>query len=161
MVKAGNIMRKNAVTMDINKGFKGALDIMLNTKTDYILITQHKKPLGIVTERDLLKKLVEHIKKRPNIKLSDVMSDELIKINPETNMDSMSELMDEEGIRHLPVMNNNKLLGIVTSSEIVKETSDIHGKNKVFTRWQNIQTGIILTFFVFLLGYLILRIFLV
>lgn len=159
MVKAEEIMRRNAITMDKNKGFKGALEIMLNTKTDYILITENKKPVGIITERDILKTLVKHMKSTPKIKIENVMTEELIKIDPNTDMDYMSEVMQEESIRHLPVTKENKLVGMVTSYDIVKETSDIHGKNIVFTKWQNIQTAIIVAFFLFVIAYIILRFF--
>ncbi|MFW5990914.1 MAG: cyclic nucleotide-binding/CBS domain-containing protein [Candidatus Nanoarchaeia archaeon] len=155
MVKAENIMRKNAVTMEKKKGFKGALDIMLNTKTDYVVVTEKGRPAGIITERDVLKKLVSSIKKIPNPKIEKCMK-ELISIRKSSDIEYISELMQEEDIRHLPVVEHNRLLGMVTSSDIIRETGELQVKNVEFTRWQNIQTAIIIIFFAFLLAYVLI-----
>ncbi len=159
MVKASDIMLKNAVTMEVDKGFEGVLDIILNTKADYVLITQNKKPIGIITERDVIKRILDSIKKKPKIKLEDAMSKDLITVNKDTEIRDLSELMQSDDIRHLPVMEHGRLSGIVTSADIVRATSDIQGKNRRFTTYQNIQTAIIVAFFIFFIGYLLIKAF--
>ena len=157
MVIAEEIMKKNVVTMDINEGFEGVIDIILNTKTDYVIITKKNKPVGMVTERDIIKKLIANRKRKSKIKLEDAMVKNLVYVGSKYNIEQISELMQNENIRHIPVIENENLLGIITSTDIVKLTNEIHEKNRRFSIFQNIQTGVIIAFFVFLIGYFIIH----
>ncbi|MFW6013675.1 MAG: cyclic nucleotide-binding/CBS domain-containing protein [Candidatus Nanoarchaeia archaeon] len=157
MNSSKDIMKTNVMTMDVNEGFEGVLELILNTKTDYIIITKNDKPVGIITERDIIKKLLANRKKKSKIKLEDVMKKNIISVNSNYDINRVSELMHNENIRHIPVIEEGKLLGIITSTDIVKFTSEIQEKNKRFSIFQNIQTGIIIAFFIFLVGYFLMQ----
>ncbi len=151
-------MNENVISMDINKGFKGALDIMLKTKADYIIITQKNKAVGIITERDILKAIASKIKNISTIKLTKVMTDDLISVDLNTDISEVTNVMQEEDIRHLPVMENKRVMGIIKASDVFKKTKEIQTKNIKFSRYQNIQSVIILIFFIFLLVYIFYKI---
>jgi CBS domain-containing protein len=78
------------------------------------------KPVGIITERDLLRKVVSVSKPNPDLKVADIMSKVLWTVTPEQKIDECMTLMTERRIRHLPVVQQDKLLGLISIGDVVK-----------------------------------------
>ncbi|TAN35876.1 MAG: CBS domain-containing protein [Verrucomicrobia bacterium] len=78
------------------------------------------QPVGIITERDLLRKVVSVNKSHPDLKVADIMSKMLWTVTPEQNIDECMKLMTERRIRHLPVVQHDKLLGLISIGDVVK-----------------------------------------
>jgi CBS domain-containing protein len=157
MVTAGDIMTREVISLDIDRGLDYLIRIMAESKVSSILITKEDKVIGIVTERDLIKKILLPHKDIKKLSLREVMTTEMLSVKSDTPLYDISLLMQEKSIRHIPVIDDGKLKGMITQTDIVQETHKIHKENIRFMNWQNIQTAIIIMFFVFLIGYLIFK----
>ncbi len=86
-----------------------------------LVVTEgNDRVLGIVSERDIVNALAEHgavCGKRP---VSEVMTEELAVCTPEDTTDTLMEVMTRQRVRHLPVMENGRLAGIVSIGDVVK-----------------------------------------
>jgi signal-transduction protein with cAMP-binding, CBS, and nucleotidyltransferase domain len=159
MIKAIDVMTENIVSMDKSKGFKGALDIILKTKADYVIVTEKNIPLGIITERDLLRIISSKIKNISSFKLDNTITKDLVSVDLSTDIAEITSIMQEEDIRHLPVMEHDRILGIIKASDVFKKTKEIQQKNIKFSLYQNVQSYIIIAFFIFLLIFILYKLF--
>jgi CBS domain-containing protein len=85
------------------------------------------KPIGIITERDIVRKIVSQEKDPRYTKASRVMSKPLISVGPEASLYDASSIMTKYNIRRLPITRDNILLGIVTATDLSRY---IYEKNK-------------------------------
>jgi CBS domain-containing protein len=154
MVIAKDLMTKEVISLDVDRGLEFLIRVMSESKVSSIIITENDKVIGIVTERDLIKKILLPHKDIKKLKLVDVMTKDPMSVNSEMPLVEVSQIMRDRGIRHIPVIDDGKLQGMITQTDIVKETNKIHKENIRFMNWQNIQTAIIVVFLVFLIGYL-------
>jgi len=115
-------MTKDVVTIDINKSVVDAATLM-NEKTIGCLVVVNKDvPVGIVTERDVVRKAVA--KNLPShVKISEIMSTPLITIDPDSSLREAARLMLKNKIRRLPVVKTNKLDGILVASDFARHLS--------------------------------------
>jgi len=85
------------------------------------LVMQGEKMVGIFTERDYARKVALHGKSSKDLKVQEVMATEVLWVGPErTNTECMA-LMTEKRIRHLPVMADGKVIGIISIGDLVKD----------------------------------------
>ena len=87
-----------------------------------VIVTEESKPIGIITERDFVTKVAAE--GRPLFtEISEVMSSPLITIDPEETIWEASEIMKEKLIHKLPVIENERIVGVITTSDIVRISS--------------------------------------
>lgn len=118
------LSRKNfqPVTVPPDTTVIGALEIMAEKNIGSLVIMQGDKYLGIVTERDYSRKVVLKGKNSAETTVAEIMSTDLPSINPADTIEHCMELMTAKNIRYMPVFENNKLTGIISMSDVVKET---------------------------------------
>jgi len=105
---------KNATVSD-------ALSLMAEKKTGSVLVMDGEKIAGIFTERDFARK-VDLLEVKPKeVSISEVMTTELITVKPDDSVNHCMTIMTEKHIRHLPVIDDGKLVGIVSIGDIVKD----------------------------------------
>ena len=156
MTKIKEIMTKNVLTLSKDKALMEVIKVMSATTISCIVITDEQNGVvGLITERDLIKKVLLEGKSPKKIALADIMTTNIITCEPEDYLHDISQKMKERNIRHMPVVLNKKLVGLVTQSDIVRKTHEISKKNVQFMTYQNIQTVVIIIFFIFLLIYII------
>jgi CBS domain-containing protein len=114
-----DIMTKEVVTIDVNKTVFDAAELMSNKGVGCIIVIVQGFPVGIITERDMVKRVLA---KRSSIdqKVTEVMTKTLITVEPETSLKDAARVMSTNGIRRLPVLKNNKLVGIVVATDFVR-----------------------------------------
>ncbi|MBT8173438.1 MAG: CBS domain-containing protein [Nitrosopumilus sp.] len=116
------VMSKTVLTADKSVSIQDAAQKMKELKIGCVIITDDSKPIGIVTERDFVTKVAAE--GRPLFtEISEVMSSPLITIDPEETIWEASEMMKEKSIHKLPVKKNEQIIGIVTTTDIVKISS--------------------------------------
>lgn len=76
--------------------------------------------VGIISERDVFRKVVLQGKSIDDVKVRDIMSSSLTTVSPETSLDDCMKLMTDKRIRHLPVLREKALCGIVSIGDVVK-----------------------------------------
>lgn len=99
-----------------------ALVIMAEHKIGALLVLDGDKLAGIFSERDYAREVVLRGKTSKTTAISEVMTDKLITVSPDTTVDECMNLMSGKRIRHLPVLENGKLLGVLSIGDLVKET---------------------------------------
>ena len=87
-----------------------------------IVVMVQDNYLGIVTERDYSRKVILKGKHSNDTKVSEIMSDDLPSVKPDDSIEHCMSLMTQRNIRYIPVFDNNKLSGIISMSDVVKET---------------------------------------
>lgn len=97
-----------------------ALRIMMDKNISALLILEDKKLLGIFTERDYARKIILKGKTSADTTLNEVMTANPITITLETTLDHCMELMTDKHIRHLPVVEHNLVVGMVSIGDVVK-----------------------------------------
>jgi len=116
------IMSKNVLTLDGTASLQEAAEKMRSLKVGCVIVLHDKNPVGIITERDFVTKVAAE--GRPLFtEISEVMSSPLTTINSEETIWEASELMKEKQIHKLPVNENDQIVGIVTTSDIVRISS--------------------------------------
>jgi len=114
------VMKKNVVTIDAEKTIEEACKIMGEKHIGSLIVTIDNKPYGIFTERDLISKVISKNIDIKKAKVKDFMSSPLIFVKPDFHIREAAKIMVEMHIRRLPVIENNKLIGIFTSSDFVE-----------------------------------------
>lgn len=99
-----------------------ALRIMAEKNIGSVVVMENNEYLGIVTERDYSRKVILKDKHSISTPVSEIMTPDLPRISPEDTIDYCMELMTKNNIRYLPVFFNNKLGGIISITDVVKET---------------------------------------
>ncbi len=117
-------MRKNKEILDGNTSALQASIIMSEKHNGYVIVGSDNVPEGIVTEWDFINKVVSKKIDPEKIKLKDIMTSPLTYVKTDTPMDKVADLMANNGIRRLLVVNNDKLVGIITSRDILKYFRD-------------------------------------
>jgi CBS domain-containing protein len=115
-VRISDVMTEAAVTDRPGDTLEQAARKMWQQQTGSLLVLEGNDLLGIVTERDVLKAVATGIPL--DTPISDVMSKDLITVGPGTSLREAAGIMTEKWIRHLPVLDAGKLVGIVSQRDL-------------------------------------------
>ncbi|HET6996732.1 MAG TPA: CBS domain-containing protein [Chitinophagaceae bacterium] len=99
-----------------------ALKIMAEKNIGSVVVMENDRYLGIMTERDYSRKVILKGKNSTDTHVSEIMSADLPTVKPSDSIDHCMELMTNLNIRYMPVFENNRLIGIISMSDVVKET---------------------------------------
>ncbi len=119
MILVRDAMCSELVSVDIETTLRETCRIMGKKHIGSVIVTRKEKPEGIFTERDLLSKVFLEEIDLNNAKVGDHMSKPLTVINADYELKEAAKAMSQLRVRRLPVMENGKLLGIITSADIV------------------------------------------
>jgi CBS domain-containing protein len=97
-----------------------ALKIMVDNNIGALIVLEENKLIGIFTERDYARKVILLGKTSKDTLISEIMSTNLITVTPDNSMEDCMQLMTNKFIRHLPVLENDELIGIVSIGDVVK-----------------------------------------
>ena len=99
-----------------------ALQIMADKNIGSVLIMDGGEFVGIITERDYSRKVALKGKNSHDTKVAEIMSTDLPSVKPSDSVEHCMQLMTEKNIRYLPVFENEMLAGIISMSDVVKQT---------------------------------------
>lgn len=114
-----NIMVSNVVTVEANSSVADAVKIMNQRGIGCLVATENGSPIGIVTERDLLKRVLAEYKNPKKTKVQEIMSKPLIIGKPNLEIGEVVELMFDRKIKKLPIVEDGRLLGLVTFTDLL------------------------------------------
>lgn len=97
-----------------------AIELMCEKNIGGLLICENGKLLGIFTERDYARKLILKGRSSKDTPIRDLMTSNLITVTPDTSVDDCMRVMTGRKIRHLPVLDNNELVGIISIGDVVR-----------------------------------------
>jgi CBS domain-containing protein len=98
-----------------------ALKLMAEKEVGALLVMEAGKVLGIISERDYARKVILHGKSSKEIHVSDIMTSKIIYVNTAQTVDECMALMTDKRVRHLPVYEGDRLVGVVSIGDLVKE----------------------------------------
>lgn len=124
-VRVGQIMNSPVITALPNETAKDLALKMIQYKVGSIVITESEEPIGIVTDKDMVIKIIARDLKSSEVKARDIMSSPLHTIDSEKDIREAARAMRKLGIKKLGVTRNNKLVGIITMSDIVSVTPEV------------------------------------
>ncbi len=115
-----HVTSKELITLDLKKKSKHAVEVMLANDIGCVIVTDNGKPVGIVTDRDVLKRggLLEG----KNFSVGTYMSTPLVTIDVDAPIGEAAEVMEERDIRRLIVVENEEIVGIVTQKDLLRGT---------------------------------------
>lgn len=111
---------RNVLTVTPDTRVHDAVDKMGSISAGTAVVMEDGSVVGIVSERDVMRKVILRGKSIDEVMVRDIMSTELTTITPETSLNDCMKLITEKRIRHLPVLQNGNLCGIVSIGDVVK-----------------------------------------
>ena len=97
---------------------------MVDANVGALLVNHGGEVAGIVSERDYLRRVARHGPTGDEVTVGEIMSSPLIVVGPETSIDECMALMTNKRLRHLPVVDHKRVIGIVSIGDLVKATID-------------------------------------
>jgi len=97
-----------------------ALRMMADKDVGALLVMEDDKVVGIISERDYARKIILHGKSSKETLVREIMSTNLYTIHPDQTVEEAMELMTNKRVRHLPVMEGDKLVGMISIGDVVK-----------------------------------------
>jgi predicted transcriptional regulator len=122
------VMTKGVMAVELNTNAKDCARAMAKKGVSCAVITQQGSAVGIVTERDLVSKVMAESIDAKNVLVRDIMSTPLITITPDAPLTGASEMMARYRVRRLVVVDSSgALVGIITTGDIARALAERHG----------------------------------
>ena len=115
MAKGGSIW-----SVDPEASVYRAIELMAEKEIGALLVTRDDEVLGVLSERDYARKVLLKGRSSRDTLVSEIMSSPVIFARPQQTVEQCMALMTEERIRHLPVSDGNRLLGVISIGDLVK-----------------------------------------
>ncbi|MFB5597403.1 MAG: cyclic nucleotide-binding/CBS domain-containing protein [Nitrosopumilaceae archaeon] len=113
-----DVMKKNLITVDSSKSIKDAANMMDEQNVGCVIVTKENAPIGIVTERDFVRRIASK-EKDLSSPISDVMTSPLIVAKLDDTVWDAAETMKVNNIHKIPVQDGNEIVGIITTTDLV------------------------------------------
>jgi CBS domain-containing protein len=115
-----DVMSKNVKTARPNSTINEVVRKMNKFEIGSIIVTDGEKPVGIITERDILRRVLEVNMASEAMKAKEIMSSPILTIESQATTEEAATLMNSKRIKKIPVLEDGILIGIVTSTDIVR-----------------------------------------
>jgi CBS domain-containing protein len=117
-MNTGDIMQRQVVTIGGDQTFSDAARVLHEHRISSVLVSDEGRPAGIVTERDVVNLVAEGLDPS-SVRVGDRMTRDLATIEPRTDIAEAARIMAERRIRHLPVVENGELAGIISIRDLL------------------------------------------
>lgn len=118
--KLRKIMIDKVVTVEPSATVKKAVDLMNLHDIGCLVVVHSGKPVGIMTERDMLKRIIHKGRNSARTKIVDVMSKPLVTASPDMRAGDAAKLMFERNVKKLPIVENGRLVGLVSITDLLR-----------------------------------------
>ena len=119
MTTVKSLMTKRVLTIESKETVLEGAKLMSQKEVGDLIVVDNEMPVGIVTERDFVRRIMAR-GKAFDTKISDVMSSPLVTISPDASVKGAARKMVKHRIRRLPVLNEHKLVGIIVVSDFAR-----------------------------------------
>ncbi len=123
-MRVKEIMKK-AITVNVDVSLRDAARLMVSDNIGSLIVMDNDSVEGIITERDMLKRVCETTETLVQ-PVKNFMSKNLITVASNQMIDDAAKIMSENNIKKLPVVDDGKLMGILTSTDIVAHHDDLN-----------------------------------
>ena len=111
---------KDVLKIEADAPVLEAVKQMVDANVGSLLVTDGGEVTGIVTERDYLRRVAHEGPADDSVAVREIMSSPLVVVSPETEIDECMAVMTDRRIRHLPVVDDSEVVGIVSIGDVVK-----------------------------------------
>ncbi len=118
MSQVRDIMQKNVITIQEDKSALDAAKLISEKDISFLVIVKDDKPIGVITERDFVRKIAAQDKQASLIPLSEIMSYKFRWVEPSTEIEDAVQKMLNHNIRRLIVLEDEKLVGVITQTDL-------------------------------------------
>tara|TARA_B100000470_G_scaffold112409_1_gene86709 strand:- start:1027 stop:1440 length:414 start_codon:yes stop_codon:yes gene_type:complete len=115
-----DIMEKNVVTIEYDKSAINAAEIISEKNISFLVIMKEGLPIGVLSESDFVRKLNTTNKKSSEVQIEEIMSYKFRWVEPTTQIEDAVQKMLNNNIRRLLVLEDNKLVGVVTQTDLIE-----------------------------------------
>ena len=130
-LKVGDVMSKDVVTICSNESVVSAAKLISENNISCIVVVDRSSVVGILTETDFLKRVVGKEKDFDDIKVGEVMSSPVVSISSDLSVFEASRIMAENHIKRLPILEDGRLVGIVTQTGLIRVSAS-------YGMWKNV-----------------------
>jgi len=127
-----DIMSKNLIVKDINTNIYEIAKTMKEYDIGFIPISKNNTIIGVLTDRDIVTKILAN----NDNKIDGYINNKIITININKSIDDIINLMGNKKIKRVLIENNNKIVGVVSLSDIIKYIDDQKIKNAISKIWE-------------------------
>ena len=120
MAKVRDIMQKNVITIESEKKSLDAAIMLKEKEISFLVVVNESRPVGIVSERDIIRKIVADNKDAVVTPLEAIMSKKFKWVEPNSSIESAVQKMLNNNIRRLVVLENEKLAGVITQTDLTE-----------------------------------------
>ncbi|MEI7739085.1 MAG: CBS domain-containing protein [Betaproteobacteria bacterium] len=123
MVRVDHILaakKSQVITVEAGSTVLEALQLMADHNVGALPVAQGDRLVGIFSERDYARKVILLGKNSTQTHVSEIMSENVFTVGPQSTVEECMHMMSEKRIRHLPVLEDSKLVGILSIGDIVK-----------------------------------------
>jgi CBS domain-containing protein len=124
MAQIRDIMEKNVVTIEYDKTVLEAAHLISEKDVSFLVILEKNIPVGVLSESDFVKRLAAVDKKASEVIVSEIMSSNFRWVEPETEIEDAIQKMLNNNIRRLIILDNNKLAGVITQTDLTEFLRD-------------------------------------
>ena len=110
----------DVLTVDADASVLEAVELMVEKNVGSLLVTEHGDIRGIVTERDYLRRVTLEGRTETETRVGEIMSSPLVVVTPEATIDECMAVMTDRRIRHIPVVEEGDVIGLVSIGDLVK-----------------------------------------
>ncbi len=119
MVPVKKIMTKNVLRIDAKITVKEAAKIMKTKKIGCLLVEKDKEIIGIITETDMVRRLVAEERDSTSTSVKQIMSSPLFTIDAERSIIDANDMMDKKHVRHLAVTEEGRVVGVLSCRDVM------------------------------------------
>lgn len=121
-------MKRNIVVVRPEDSIKEAVRNMASKNIGCLVVVDKNKPVGIMTERDVIKRIMANGVDTEKTRIKEVMTRKIISLSSDRSIKEAVDILDKNKIKKLPVIEHGKLIGIVTMTDLLRCISRIEKK---------------------------------
>ena len=144
-LKVEDVMVEDVITVEANQTVKKAIDLMNENEIGSLIVVKQGKAMGIITERDMLTRILARSRNPERTKVSEIMSAPLVVADPKMELEEAARLMFKMKVKKLPVISKGELIGLITLTDlarfqpqIIKILKKAHAVNQAPKRMQKV-----------------------
>ena len=119
-LKVEDVMVEDVVTVEEDTTVRKAVAIMNKYEIGCLIVTKRGKPIGIITERDMLTRVLSESRPPEKTRVCEVMSRPLVAADPNMDLEEAAKLMFKMKVKKLPVVSDGRLVGLVTLTDLAR-----------------------------------------
>lgn len=154
-----DIMTTGAISVKSSDKLTKAVKSMTEKNISCVMVLEDERLVGIITERDLVQRVLNEGKTLSKLTCKDAMTQSVTTISQEATLEEAMRVIESMGVRRLPVVDQDGLTGLITQTDIVDETFNIHKHNMKLAFHQNLQSYIIIATTIFFIAVFVYRTF--